>query len=854
MNPDKAPGLDGFNPGFYQRLWGVIGDDVYREGVKWLADESFPIGVQQTHIVLLPKVTNPEYMKDLRPISLCSVLYRIVAKVLTNRLRKVMHGVIGEEQSAFVKGRSIVDNILIAFETLHAMKTKQRTKQEFAALKVDISKAYDRVEWKYVEDMMRAFGFCEQWIRWMMMCIRLVEYKVLINNTKGTTFWPGRGLRQGCPLSPFFFLICAEGLSLLMKNEEKRGRLQGMRVSGKAPRTTHLLFADDSFFFFRVGVRDARALRRVLDTYASASGQLINYSKSGVYFTSSTDVLLKEATSQILGVTATLDSGKYLGLPSIVGRKKKDTMAFLRERLWTKVNGWRQQFTTTAGREILIKTVAQAIPTYCMNVFRIPLTLTEELERMLNSFWWGTKQTEGRGGIAWMNWRRLCVQKESGGMGFRDLACFNLAMLGKQGWKFLTEPNALVSRVFKAKYFPKGDYLSAEEGYRPSFVWKSILAAQDVVRRGYRWRVEDGSKLGVWKEPWLRDDDNCYLETVPSLQLNDLTVKDLVVPNLWVWDDALLTQFFCARDVQVIRQMAPPKEDGEDARIWKHENNGRYSVRSAYRVAMEEIAGIAGLHVGVPWTKLWSLNIPPKSKHHLWIMARGVLPTRRALQYRGIQLDNSCVCCSLEPESLEHILFRCRVATECWTRSGLRSWIEGLSGYDVDGRRWIFEIINSGAEYLTQKTAAMLWVIWRERNTRLWQQKECTSPQLVHLGEEELRDWLNVHKRERRIERGATQGCTRWHPPTPTFVKCNTDIAIPGSGLQYGVGMAVRDEQGQVLHYVMQQMRGNRVVRELEATAVMESMLWVASMGYDRAIFETDNQQVATLINGEPWI
>ncbi|CAN1320546.1 Uncharacterized mitochondrial protein AtMg00310 [Linum perenne] len=147
-------------------------------------------------------------------------------------------------------------------------------------------------------------------------------------------------------------------------------------------------------------------------------------------------------------------------------------------------------------------------------------------------------------------------------------------MLGKQGWKFLAKPNVLVTRVFKSKYFPKWDYLIAESGYHHSFVWKSILAAQDVVRRGYQWRIEDGSNVGVWKEPWLRDGNNCYVETFPSLQLNDLTVKDLIIPNLWVWNDLLLTQIFCDRDVKVIRQMTPPVQGGEDARIWRHESMG----------------------------------------------------------------------------------------------------------------------------------------------------------------------------------------------------------------------------------------------------------------------------------------
>ncbi|CAN1338561.1 hypothetical protein LINPERPRIM_LOCUS38107 [Linum perenne] len=116
--------------------------------------------------------------------------------------------------------------------------------------------------------------------------------------------------------------------------------------------------------------------------------------------------------------------------------------------------------------------------------------------------------------------------------------------MGKQGWKFLTEPTALTIRVFKEKYFSKGNFLSATIGYRPSYVWKTIHAAQNVMRDGFKWRLEDGSLINIWSEPWLRDDVNCFVETTPSLQLCELTVQDLVVPNLKIWGEDLIYQIF----------------------------------------------------------------------------------------------------------------------------------------------------------------------------------------------------------------------------------------------------------------------------------------------------------------------
>ncbi|CAN0875652.1 Transposon TX1 uncharacterized 149 kDa protein [Linum grandiflorum] len=141
MDADKAPGPDDLNPGFYQHFWLLLGEEVFQAGRRWLAHDVIPIDIHETNVVLFPKVEDPKIMKDLRPISLCNVLYRILAKVLANRLHKVMPKLISEEQSAFVPGRSIIDNGMVAFE-----KKRWAGKWGDVAVKIDISKAYDRVE------------------------------------------------------------------------------------------------------------------------------------------------------------------------------------------------------------------------------------------------------------------------------------------------------------------------------------------------------------------------------------------------------------------------------------------------------------------------------------------------------------------------------------------------------------------------------------------------------------------------------------------------------------------------------------------------------------------------------------
>jgi hypothetical protein len=164
MHPDKAPGPDGFNPAFYQHFWSVCGDDIFEAMKEWLERGYFPSSLNDTNICLIPKCDQPKSMKELRPISLCNVLYKMVSKVLANRLKVCLDKCVGEEQSAFVEGRSILDNALIAIEVVHALKRKNKGARGDLALKIDISKAYDRVHWGFMRGMLEKMGFAEKWI------------------------------------------------------------------------------------------------------------------------------------------------------------------------------------------------------------------------------------------------------------------------------------------------------------------------------------------------------------------------------------------------------------------------------------------------------------------------------------------------------------------------------------------------------------------------------------------------------------------------------------------------------------------------------------------------------------------
>ena len=390
MAPLKAPGPNGMPPLFYQHYWDTIGNDVTHSVLHFLNSACLLDNLNHTFITLIPKKNSPEYASDFRPISLCNVLYKIFSKVLANRIKKILPKIISEHQSVFTKSRLISDNILVAFESLHSMQ-KHVSKEDYMAIKLDMSKAYDKVEWAYLESVMRRVGFTKRWVKLFMLCVKTVSYSILVNGEPKGMIKPTRGIRQGDPLSPFFFLLCTEGLNGLINKAGEKGDIKGYALCRKSPRLTHLFFADDSLLFCKATSRECQQVLDILDTYGRCSTQQINKAKTTIFFSKSTSEGIKNQIKSSLEVPEILQYEKYLGLPSLVGKNKKASFNYIKERVWKKIQGWKEKLLCQAGREILIKAVVQAIPTYTMSCFKLPLGLCGDIESLIRKFWSGQK-------------------------------------------------------------------------------------------------------------------------------------------------------------------------------------------------------------------------------------------------------------------------------------------------------------------------------------------------------------------------------------------------------------------------------------------------------------------------------
>ena len=255
-----------------------------------------------TYIVLIPKKKNHSKVTNYRPISLCNVLYKIVAKVLANCLKVVLPAIISPNQSAFIPGHLILDNTLAAYETLHTMHSHMWGKVGYMAIKLDMSKAYDRVEWCFLEKVMIKMGFDRRWVYLIMTCISIVRYAVIVNGNPVGDFRPSRGIRQGDPLSPYLFLLSAEVLSSHLHKAAEDGILTGAPTSVKGPHLNHLFFADDSLLFCKASVTDWRRVSEILDCYEQGSGQRLNKEKTSLFFSRNIDQGVREKIIQLAGV------------------------------------------------------------------------------------------------------------------------------------------------------------------------------------------------------------------------------------------------------------------------------------------------------------------------------------------------------------------------------------------------------------------------------------------------------------------------------------------------------------------------------------------------------------------------
>uniref|UniRef100_A0A803QPT4 Reverse transcriptase domain-containing protein n=1 Tax=Cannabis sativa TaxID=3483 RepID=A0A803QPT4_CANSA len=624
------PGQDGLPTSFYSHHWGTVEPDLLAMVLHFFRTSELLKVINDTSIVLVPKKESPVLVTDYRPIALCNVSYKVISKVIANRLRYILDKIISPNQAAFVKGRHIAENSMIAREIVHSM-SKKKGKRGFMMIKLDMEKAYDKMEWDFILSVLQCLGFPNIFIKWISSCIMVNEIKLLLNGSVAGRFKPERGLRQGDPLSPALFILGADVLSRLII--DKLGQ---------------------------ASTREAASFMDCLDKYCKLSGQTVNISKSSVYFSKKVPATTRHSISQLLGMKRMSKKASYLGIPLFRSLKRTEDTKFLAERVLHRVQGWKAKLLSYVGKACLIKSVGSSLATYVASSDVIPAATTKKIDKLLRDFWWGDSEQNRR--LHTIPWETLRRPKVNGGLGFKTSDAINKAFLSKWAWKVLTDKDSLWRKLMEAKYIKNESFLDRDMKPTDSILWKAILRARTTLEKGLCCKIGDGKLTSIWFDSWV---PGGTLQPLPKF---DASAGMSMVSNFisqGCWNEPLVRQWFQEDDAKRILNITLPNTPCEDTWLWLPENNGRFSIKSAYKL-IKNLDSMA--HGDRKWRLIWGAKIHERLKMLWWkILANGagtkLQSFKGQLHSLGSLLDPQELQCEASASSTEDDMGTCCCCT-----------------------------------------------------------------------------------------------------------------------------------------------------------------------------------------------
>lgn len=330
-----------------------------------------------------------------------------------------MDRIISPTQTAFVPGRWIGENTILVNEIVHSMRQKKGD-NGLVGIKIDMSRAYDLVEWSVLNVLLANYGFSSRAFSLISDCYMVDSSALLLNGSVFGRIKVERGLRQRDPVSPYLFILLSELLSRMLLKLESEGKIQGVRFGRTEPALSHLFFADDIMVFCRANAENVEEISKCLDQYCKWTGQKINNEKSGVFFSKNTRGATKAMVKHVFNLKELPNDTKYLGNPLFLGGSKLNSFEDLRTRVESKIMGWKSKLLSRAGRAVLVKSVISSIPSYAMASCKLPLSWCKNVDKMARRFFW-IGNDNARKFIMPIGWDRICATKACGGLGIRKL-------------------------------------------------------------------------------------------------------------------------------------------------------------------------------------------------------------------------------------------------------------------------------------------------------------------------------------------------------------------------------------------------------------------------------------------------
>lgn len=386
-------------------------------------------------------------------------------------------------QIAFIKGRSISENIILRGETFNTIKNKKSGRGSLGALKLDMDKAYDRLSWKFIRVVMESMGFNQHQVNFQE-CISTASFQLLINGTQSKCLKPIRELRQGDPLSPYIFILCQNILSVLLSEVEAQRKISGIKISRGNPHLSHLLFADDSLVFFRTNVQAYRTVKAVLNEYCMVSEQKINFNMLELFVSPNCNQQKMRWFSGILIINCVPKPSKYFGFELGAMKRKKQFFQFC---LTSSAKDQQGGSLNSYHKEADLHSSNQHWQVF---YFKASYFINNKIDQTIRSFQWGHDLETRK--LHFKNWESICHSKGREGLGIRKTENLNKTLLGKQAWRLLTKPKNLLASIMTPQYCKNTPFIEIQLRAKDSWIWKCFFVRRDVCFKGLDIQIWSG--------------------------------------------------------------------------------------------------------------------------------------------------------------------------------------------------------------------------------------------------------------------------------------------------------------------------------------------------------------------------
>ncbi|XP_057250731.1 uncharacterized protein LOC130591430 [Beta vulgaris subsp. vulgaris] len=790
LAPDKSPGPDGFPPFFFQKYWTLVGNSVI---------------ILHVQIILELLVFVP--------------IYKIISKVITNHLKLVLGKIIHPLQGAFVPERAIQDNILIAHEVFHSF-SKKSGYEGWIVVKLNMEKAYDRLEWNYILVTLRKLGFCSQWVEWIKCCISTPSFSVLVNGIPSDRFIPSRGIRQGDPLSPYLFILCSELLArqlsaAIAQNDKPIGVSKGK----SGVRIPFLTFADDTMIFARASEVSCSTIKRILDKYCSMSGQLVNFHKSA--FQCSPNVLdySKINFASMLGMTEVDNLGEYLGCPIIDSRVTKETFGKVCCKVVSQLPKWKANSLSQAGRTVLIQDNLATKANYQMQNFYLLKPILSSLDKSYRNFFWNKDNLNKTANL--IGWDKICLPKQYGGLGIRKVDVNNVALQMKLLWKLIKLKDNLWVNLVKKKYIKFQDILTHKVSSVASWQWKKLMSIWPLFKKGLRWQVGNGRDISFWDDNWVfQYPIRMVVSPLPGPE--NFRVSDLM-DEFGGWDRIKIGLLVPSHIVSRICSYYLPSSSQKDSLVWGLTADGEYSVKTGSLLAQ----GVFNPNFEkVEFAWLWKLQVPPKIKMFLWKACHDGLPSKDRLEKCKVFIPQQCVLCCNALESISHLCFQSPFTLEVFA---CLQFIRNKVIFNDEG-------------FSPHRVSYMISSFFAQR-----------SKSAAEGGNDIIIPSPTIIRPFPKVARAGPN--LVWSPPPANLCKLNFD-GSKDSISNAALGFVIRNSSGEVLLAGAKSLGPHISIVQAEAWALSEGVKGAISLDISHIIIEGDNLIVINSMKNSwriPW-